>query len=207
MFPAEFYKMPKISLPGQIELAFNLFVMNPENVGGNNLHSARLHFQNFFFPVRFGVTSKVELTHHGQPRLGIFQHIAAVDGERLPGFRDAIQMEVTSFRRRDGPLRVNRNNRVAGLLEAERQDCKRRKERQARRREYRLLELFHSSEIEWSRGLKICSPPVERPRSAGLIDGRRAKRAAPLRLPVRSRACPQNAWAAPGVGRDCPAGG
>src|SRR5580704_18158584 len=37
---AQLHKMPEVSLPGPIELAFDLFVMNPENVRGDYLHSA-----------------------------------------------------------------------------------------------------------------------------------------------------------------------
>src|SRR5271163_4862273 len=140
--------MPEISLAGPIELAFDFLVMNPEDVCGDDLHTSSLHFQDFFFPVRFGVAGKVELAHHGQPRLGILNDVAAVDGKGVSGFGDATQMEETSFRGRDRSLRINRNDRVRGLLETKRQDCKCRKESQAHRREYRLLELFHSSEIE-----------------------------------------------------------
>src|SRR5271155_29780 len=140
--------MPEISLAGPTELAFDLLMMNPEDVSGNDLHSASFHFQDFFFPVRFGVAGKVELAHHRQPGLGIFNDVAAVDGKGVSGFGDAPQMEETSFRRRYWSLRINRNDRVRGLLETRRQDCKCRKESQAHRREYRLLEIFHSSEIE-----------------------------------------------------------
>src|ERR1700733_5604949 len=158
MFPAELDKMPEISLAGPIELTFYLFVMNPENVGRDNLHPARLHFQNFFFPVRLGVAGKVELAHHGQPRLGIFHKVAAVNGERVPRSRNATQMEVSDFRRHNRTSRINRNNRGRGLLEAECQDYHCRKEKHAHGHEYRSLKFFHSPEIELSRGEEICSP-------------------------------------------------
>jgi hypothetical protein len=118
------------------------------------LHSASFHFQDFFFPIGFGVTRKVKLAHYGQPRHGIFDDIAAVDGNGLSGFGDATQMEETSLRGRDRQLRVNRDDRgtdrVRGLLEAKCQDCPCRKERQAHGHEYCLHELFHNSEIAWS---------------------------------------------------------
>src|SRR5271163_4271488 len=123
-------------------------MMNPEDVCGDDPHTSSLHFQDFFFPVRFGVTRKVELAHHRQPRLGIFDDVAAVHGKGVSGFGDTAQMEKAGFRGRYRSLRINRYDRVRGLLETKRQDCKCRKESQAHRREYRLLELFHSSEIE-----------------------------------------------------------
>jgi len=48
---------------------------------------------------------------------------------------------------------------------------------------------------------------MQRLRGAGRIGRRRANRVASLRLPLRDRARPKNAWAAPGVGRGYPAWG
>lgn len=58
----EFAQVP-VATP--VELPLHLFVMDPDDVGGNHLHSGSLHLEEFFFPILVWVAGEVELAHHG----------------------------------------------------------------------------------------------------------------------------------------------
>ena len=90
---AKLDKMTKIALSCPVELAFDLFMMNPEDVGGDHLHAAGLHLEQFLLPVLFRIAREVKLSHDGQPWFSIEQEAAAVDCQTVPRGRDAAHLE------------------------------------------------------------------------------------------------------------------
>jgi len=78
VFLAEFNEMPQVAFAGPIELAFDLFVMDPDNVGSNDGYPSGLHFQDFFFPLRRGDARVMEFTHYGKPGLSVHREVATV---------------------------------------------------------------------------------------------------------------------------------
>ena len=110
-FVAQLDKMAEIALAGPVELAFDLFVMNPENVGGHNLDAAGLHLEQFLAPILFRIAREVEFAHHWQPGLSIEREVAAVDSNSVPRGRDAAHVQKAGFRRRRGNGSVNGKGR------------------------------------------------------------------------------------------------
>src|SRR5262249_53145982 len=60
---AEFDKTAQVVIARPIENTLFLFDMNPEDIGGNNIHTAGPDFQQFLFPELVWKTGKVELSH------------------------------------------------------------------------------------------------------------------------------------------------
>src|SRR5215469_18974921 len=81
MFAAERYEMAQITLSAPVKLAFNLFMVDPENVRGDDLDSARLHFQDLLLPVARRIARVMEFAHDRKPRLSVANQVALVGGE------------------------------------------------------------------------------------------------------------------------------
>src|ERR1019366_2231291 len=77
-------------------------MVDPENVSRDNLNPSRLHFQNLFFPLAFGITGIVKLSHHRKPRLPVTHEIAVVDGEYVAIRRPSARGERKRLRQRSG---------------------------------------------------------------------------------------------------------
>src|SRR6185503_8292786 len=66
-----------------IPLAFDFLVVDPENVGRDNVDTAGIHFQKLFPPPAGRIARGVEFSHHRSPRLAIETKTAAVGGDGL----------------------------------------------------------------------------------------------------------------------------
>ena len=82
---AEFHEMTQVALTGPIELPFDLFMMNPEDVGGDNVHACSLHLEDLILPVLRGVSREMELPHDWEHWLAIQGEKTAVHLEVVPG--------------------------------------------------------------------------------------------------------------------------
>ena len=79
VFGAELDKGAEVAAAGPIELAFDLLLMNPDDVGGDDLNAGGLHLEDFFFPLGLGIARVVKLSHDGQPGSSIEGEEAAVE--------------------------------------------------------------------------------------------------------------------------------
>ena len=82
---AEFDKAAQIAVAGPVKLAFDLFVVNPENVSGDDVDSGGLHLEDFFLPFGLGNAGEVKLAHDGQPGLAVEGQVHGVEADGLPG--------------------------------------------------------------------------------------------------------------------------
>ena len=81
MRAAKFDEVAKIAPSRPIKLALDLFLVNPEDVRGDNLNSARLHFHKLVFPALLRITRKMELAHDRKPRGASQRQVLAIDPE------------------------------------------------------------------------------------------------------------------------------
>ena len=68
----------QLARAGPVPLAFDLLVVNPENVGGDDVDAAGLHLEQFVAPLGGGGAGVVEFSHHRRPRLAVEEQAAAV---------------------------------------------------------------------------------------------------------------------------------
>src|SRR5215469_12890801 len=71
MFCAKLDKPAQIALSRPVKLSLDLLVMNPKDVGRDNLDSASFHLQDLFFPSICRITGVMKLAHDREPRLSI----------------------------------------------------------------------------------------------------------------------------------------
>ena len=84
MLAAQQEKIAQVPVSLKIPDARFLLVVDPENVGGYDLHAARLHFEQFGFPAGFVIAGKMEFAHDREPGLSVFRQEKAVGGDRFP---------------------------------------------------------------------------------------------------------------------------
>ncbi len=75
---AGFQKTPQIPGAGEVPLVLLFFMVNPENIAGNDSDAACPHFEDRFPPLVRMPAGKVELPHHRQDRPAVLQQIPAV---------------------------------------------------------------------------------------------------------------------------------
>jgi len=81
MLGAELRKSTKIAVASPVELAFDLFVMNPYNVRRDNVDPRSPHFENLIFPFVGWNSGEMEFAHHGKPGLSIEGEIALIQAD------------------------------------------------------------------------------------------------------------------------------
>src|ERR1039458_4117491 len=84
MFGAELGKGAQIALGGPVKLSLDLLVMNPDHVGGDNVHAGGFHLEDFFFPLRSRIAGEMKFAHDWKPGLPVMRQKAAVQAERDP---------------------------------------------------------------------------------------------------------------------------
>src|ERR1035438_323086 len=84
----EIDKTAQIALAGPIELSLHFLMMNPDHIGGYNLHSTRFHLEDFALPLAFWITRIVEFSHYGEPWLAIHCQISAVHPDAMTSHRE-----------------------------------------------------------------------------------------------------------------------
>ena len=57
----------QVSLAGPIKLPLDLFVVDPKDVGRDDLDAARLHLEQFVVPIFLGIPAEVKLAHDAEP--------------------------------------------------------------------------------------------------------------------------------------------
>jgi hypothetical protein len=65
MLSAKTDELAQVAVASPVELTLHFFVVDPDNVRGNDLHARSLHLEELFFPVLVWVAGEVELTHYG----------------------------------------------------------------------------------------------------------------------------------------------
>jgi hypothetical protein len=81
MFGAELRESTKIAVASPVELAFDLFVMNPYNVSRDDVDPGSLHFENLIFPFVGWNSGKMEFAHHGKPGFPVEGEIALIQAD------------------------------------------------------------------------------------------------------------------------------
>jgi len=81
MFGAELRESTKIPVASPVELAFDLFVMNPYNVGRDDVDARSLHFENLLFPFVGWNSGEMEFAHHGKPGFSVEGEIALIQAD------------------------------------------------------------------------------------------------------------------------------
>jgi len=104
---AELDEVAEVAAAGPVELAFNLFMVDPEDIGGDDVDAARLHLENFILPLVLGNAGVMDLAHHRQPRFAVKHKVAAVHLDRVPSRRRPTHMQVAGLGRGDGSARVD----------------------------------------------------------------------------------------------------
>jgi hypothetical protein len=80
-------KRAQIALSRPVELALDFLMVNPDDVGGDNVDPGRLHLEDLFVPARRRVAREVELPHHREPRLAVQAEETAVQADDIAGTR------------------------------------------------------------------------------------------------------------------------
>ena len=78
---AEFNEMAQVALTGPVELTLDFLVVDPEDVGGDDVNATGFHFEEFFAPLVFGITRVMELAHDRCPGASVKPQALAVQGE------------------------------------------------------------------------------------------------------------------------------
>jgi hypothetical protein len=104
---AQLDKAAEVALAGPVELALHLFMVNPEDVGGDDVDARRLHLEDLVFPLRWRIAREVELAHDGKPGLAVEHEIAAVHLEGVAIRGCATHVKVAGLRWGDGGRRVD----------------------------------------------------------------------------------------------------
>ena len=73
----------EVAATAPVELALDLFVVHPDDVGGDDLDAAGLHLEDLGFPILPGYAGVVELAHDREPGLAIEDEVLRVHGEGL----------------------------------------------------------------------------------------------------------------------------
>jgi len=78
---ADFDKTSQISSAGKVELPFNLFVVNPEAIGGYHIQPSGFHFFNGIVPQRIGITGIMDFAHDRKPGFTVLYQKIVVHGD------------------------------------------------------------------------------------------------------------------------------
>jgi len=68
VFLAEFYKLPQVFSAGKIKHALLFFMMDPENICGNDVNAAHFHLNDLILPAAVFTTGKFTLILHQTDR-------------------------------------------------------------------------------------------------------------------------------------------
>jgi len=71
----------QVALIRPVELALDLLVMDPDDVGGDDIHPGGLHLEDFVFPLGARVARKMKLSGYGQPGFSVEGEIAIVQAQ------------------------------------------------------------------------------------------------------------------------------
>jgi hypothetical protein len=82
---AELHEPPQVLLAGPVPLVFDLFVVDPDDVGRDDLHACRLHLEDLGLPLAFGDAGVVHLAHHREPGLAIEREVLRIEAEGVAG--------------------------------------------------------------------------------------------------------------------------
>ena len=77
----ELDELMEVSVAGPVELAFDFFVVDPDDVGGDDGDSAGFHFEDFVFPLGMGEADVVEFAHDWDPGFVVLGEVLAVGGD------------------------------------------------------------------------------------------------------------------------------
>ena len=88
------HKGADVAVAGKIQLSFLLLMVDPEQVGGNQINAAGLHLAKLAVPVFTVVAHKMIFPHDRQPRAGVALKIAARHGNLLSLGVAAAKMQV-----------------------------------------------------------------------------------------------------------------
>lgn len=72
-FTAYVQKVTEAAPAGEIKISFKFFVVDPDHIGGQDIHPAGFHFPDFILPAGGGTAGKVKFPHDGKPRFSVFQ--------------------------------------------------------------------------------------------------------------------------------------
>ena len=67
----EAHKSAQIALARPIELSLHFLMMNPDHIGGHDLHSTCLHLEDFALLLAFWITRVMEFSHYWEPWFAI----------------------------------------------------------------------------------------------------------------------------------------
>ena len=81
MFGTELRESTKIPVASPVELSFDLFVMNPDHVGRDDVDARSLHFENLLLPFVGWNSGEVEFAHHGKPGFFVEGEIALIQSD------------------------------------------------------------------------------------------------------------------------------
>ena len=77
-FPASLEEFSQVSLPRPIPCAFNLLMMNPENIGGDDADRTSLDFEKFVAPFWIWASRKTKLARDEHPWLAVTPQTVAL---------------------------------------------------------------------------------------------------------------------------------
>ena len=83
MLGAELDEAAQVLLSRPIPLAFDLFVVDPDDVSGDDLNAGGLHLEDLVLPLGFGHARVVNLAHDRQPGLSVQCEILRVQAEEM----------------------------------------------------------------------------------------------------------------------------
>src|SRR6185437_5354100 len=83
VFGAELGEGAQIALPAPVELAADFFMVDPDDIGRDDIDSGGLHLEEFFFPKRPWITRVVEFPHHWKPWPAVERKVAAVQPKHM----------------------------------------------------------------------------------------------------------------------------
>ena len=81
MLGAKLGEGAKVALTRPFELALDLLVMDPDHVGGDDVHPGGFHFEDFVFPLGARVTRKVKFSGYGKPGFSVEGEKTVVQAE------------------------------------------------------------------------------------------------------------------------------
>ena len=85
VFGAELDEAAEIFVAGPVPLAFDFFVMDPDDVGGDDLDAGGFHLEDFGFPLGFGNAGVVDFAHDGEPGFAVEGEVLGVEAEGVAG--------------------------------------------------------------------------------------------------------------------------
>src|SRR5258708_25230536 len=77
-------KATQIARTGPVPLAFDFLMVNPKDIAGDDIDSARLHFEQFVSPFALRVARIMKLAHYRCPQPAIKPETLAIGGRPSP---------------------------------------------------------------------------------------------------------------------------